>query len=116
MALIDDFKSRFPEFDTTVVNTKFPLIENVWSCYYGGSYSQVCDKEIILNLLAHLLTTEINTTSGSIKGVASRSVGSVSESYATPSNQGSQTDFFNTTKYGQRYIMLTQKNKGGYFV
>ena len=49
MALIDDFKARFPEFSTSLIDTSFPLIADVWSCYYGGDYTQECDKEAILN-------------------------------------------------------------------
>lgn len=116
MALIYDFKSRFPNFDTTVVDAKLPILETVWSCYYGGSYDNDCDKEIILNLLAHLFINETSSKDSSIKGVASKSVGSVSTSYVANSQQNSNVDFFNTSKYGQRYLMLTSKNIGGYFV
>ena len=116
MALIDDFKTRFPNFDTTTVDEVLPTLENVWPCYYGGSYNLECDKEIILNLLAHLFISETASSNESIKGVASKSVGSVSTSYVANSQQNSNTDFFNTTKYGQRYIMLTSKNAGGVFV
>jgi len=116
MALIDDFKSRFPEFDTAVVDASFPLIADLWDCYYGGDYTQDCDKETILNLLAHLFLSETSTSSASIKGVASKAVGSVSVSYVASSVSNSNTDFFNTSKYGQRFLMLTRKNMGGYFV
>ena len=112
MALIDDFKARFPEFDTAVVDQYLPILEPVWPCYYGGDYSQVCDKEIILNLLAHLLVGESATSSNASRTVASKTVGSVSVSYAGLDSQSSTTDFFATTKYGQRYLMLIGRNSG----
>ena len=116
MALIDDFKARFPEFSTATIDASFPLIADTWDCYYGGDYSQDCDKETILNLLAHLFINETSTSTSSIKGVASKSVGSVSVSYTTSSAQGQNNDFFGTSKYGQRFLMLTRKRSGGFFV
>jgi len=116
MALIDDFKTRFPEFDTAVVDQFFPVIEPVYSCYFGGDVNVPCDKEAALNLLAHLLVGETRTSSKASRTTSSKSVGSVSVSYGESSGGRSNADFFNTTKYGQRYLVLTQHNIGGYFV
>lgn len=112
MALIDDFKSRFPEFDTAVVDQYLPILDPVWPCYYGGDYDLACDREIILNLLAHLLVGESADSSSANRTVASKTVGSVSVSYAGLDSQSATTDFFATTKYGQRYLMLTARNAG----
>lgn len=116
MALIDDFKARFPEFDTADADTYIPILEPLWPCYYGGSY-EGCDVEIILNLLAHLLVSELSTSIETIKDVASQSVGSVSVSYATASTSTNErSDWLRSTKYGQRYLMLTRTRAGGVFV
>ena len=44
MALIDDLKTRFPNLDTTAVETYLPLYENNYKCYYNAVYgSNECD-------------------------------------------------------------------------
>lgn len=117
MALIDDFKTRFPVFTPATVDATFPLIEVTWPCYFGGSYESACNKEIILNLLAHLFVDETNAGTSSIKSVDSKSVGSVSVSYsASTATGGEGYDFFKSTKYGQRFWMMTRSNVGAYFV
>lgn len=115
MALIDDFKKRFPEFDPEVVDQYFPALEEVWPCYYGRPYSK-CNKEIILNLIAHLMVIQINPGSSSIREQASRSVGSVSVSFTARTDTGGLSDFFGFTKYGQMYLMLTSTRRRAYFV
>jgi len=124
MAIIDDFKARFPEFDTAVVDAKFPLIEPEWPCYYGAVYGETsCDDATILMLCAHLMAVEVAAASQGGKGTsnrstASKSVGSVSVSYdAATQSGGALFDFFRTTSYGQRYLRLTSRNTpGGIFV
>lgn len=115
MALIDDFKNRFPEFDTAVVDQYLPILDGVWQCYYGKPYA-ACDKEIILNLVAHLLVLEQSPSTATVKEESSRSVGSVSVSYEARSTTSNLTDFFGATKYGQRYLMLTSTRRRAYFV
>jgi hypothetical protein len=112
MALIDDFKARFPEFTDAVVDQHIPILENVWPCYFAKPYTG-CNTEAILNLVAHLLTTETQTSSASAKNVASKSVGSVSTSYVQASQSTrAMYDMFGTTKYGQRFLQLIA-HKGG---
>jgi len=36
MAVSDDFKSRFPEFDAVTVDQYIPILEPVWPSYWGG--------------------------------------------------------------------------------
>ena len=116
MARIDDFKARFPNFDTAVVDSLFPIIEPQTPCYYGGGYdNNDCDKEIILQLWAHLLTIESRTSDVSVKNEASKSVGSVSVSYEAMPDVGSLS-WFKTTRYGQQFIYLTSINHGAKFV
>lgn len=115
MALIDDFKARFPEFPASVVDQYFPIIESYWQCYYGYPY-EGCYKEAILNLIAHLMVMETTTGSGSIRNVTSQSVGSVSESFESASSTGGLYDLFGTSKYGQRFLFLISRSHGPRFV
>ena len=106
MALIDDFKARFPEFDTGVVDQYLPILEGVWPCYFNKPYTG-CNQEAILNLVAHLLTTEVQTSKASGQVVASKSVGSVSTSYVQAAGSTSgMYSMFGSTKYGQRFLQL----------
>lgn len=118
MALIDDFKARFPgDFDTADVDQYIPILEPIWPCYYGGEYTDPCGKEIVLNLVAHLLVAELQAGTDTSKTTESRSVGNVSISYSpgyAPTTQ--RDDWLRTTKYGARYLMLTARNIGGFFV
>lgn len=117
MALIDDLKAKFPNIDAATIDTYFPLYETTYTCYYGAVYgSSVCDDEIILYLLAHLITIADTFQSGeSIQQIGSASVGSVSTSYiANPLDNNDK--FFASTLYGQQYTLLTAKNMGMYFV
>lgn len=115
MALVDDFKARFPEFDETVADERVPVLDLVWPSYYGGTYP--ADQEIILNLVAHLLVQDQAAGVAGKKSVSGHSVGSVSESFAAPTETGSNMqDFFITTKYGKQFLYLTSNRRGGAFV
>ena len=115
MALIDDFKARFPGFDVSEVDTYFPLIEGTYCCYYDGDLDDVCDKEIILNLLAHLFVIEKTDSDFTVQNVTSEKVGDVSTTYQNKSINNNDDSFFGSTKYGQKYLQLTSKIKAGAF-
>lgn len=116
MALIDDFKARFPEFTEAQSDTYIPILEPVWPCYYGGEY-EGCGVEIVLNLVAHLLVAEISKGSGAVKSIQSQSVGNLSVTYSAGfASSGPRDDWLRSTKYGQRYLMLTRSRQGGVFV
>lgn len=113
MTLIADFKARFPEFDTTVVDTYIPILEPVYPSYYALEYV-ASTKEATLNLLAHLLTMEISAGYDMRQAIASKSVGSVSVSYAAATYTGGELyDFMRGSKYGQRFMILTARRYGG---
>jgi len=115
--LVDDLIAKFPDIDQTIIYKYFPMYENTYSCYYNANYgSNKCDDEVILHLLAHLIVTANNTKGGiPVYQVASESVGNVSVSYVpTPLNSGDS--FFQSTIYGQTFLMLIKKNQGCYFV
>ncbi|MBL1319587.1 MAG: DUF4054 domain-containing protein [Mariprofundaceae bacterium] len=111
MSLTTDFKARFPAFATADVDTYMPIIEPVWSSYYNKDYA--VNKEAALNLIAHLLVLEINAGNASVQNEQSKSVGSVSVSYAQSTRTGALTDFLSSTKYGQRFLLLTAHQFGG---
>lgn len=127
MALIDDFKARFPEFNNSAVDvdSRFLMLEPEWPCYYNRPYGagDACDDAAILMLIAHLMAVEISASGGAGAGTPARSqqsksVGSVSVSYdANTQSGGADYDFFRTTSYGQRYLRLISRNApGGLFV
>ena len=117
MALRDDIKTRFPNLDTTAVDTYTPLYVNTYKCYYNAEYGvNDCDNEVILHLFAHLIAVNVSQSDGDqIRQVGSESVGSVSTSYVvTPLDNNDK--FFTSTIYGQTFKMLLSKNAGAYFV
>jgi hypothetical protein len=117
MARIDDFKARFPSFDTAVVDSIFPVIEPLSACYYGGDYdNNACDKEIFMQLWAHQITIENRASDGSVRNVASKAVGSVNVSYEASQAETGRMGWFNTTRYGQQFLLLTSTNQGAKFV
>lgn len=120
MALLDDFKGRFPEFPEDVADTFVPPLDGVWQFYYGGDYDVPRDREAILNLAAHLALmdsgTASNTGAAGYRQSTSKSVGSVSVSYATGSDETATDSFYMATRYGQRFLMLRRYNAGAMFV
>lgn len=110
MALIDDFKARFPEFTDAIVDVYIPILEPVWPCYFNKDYTVACNQEAILNLVAHLITLETQGGAAASQLVGSKSVGSVSVSYVAPT---ASLNMYSSTKYGQRFNMLTSAMYGG---
>jgi hypothetical protein len=122
--MLHDFKKMFPEFKSSLVKRHWQHIIAVSASLYGGSYQNPQDKVIILYLMAHLLQMRIQETENNSgegadanvgRGVSSRSVGSVSESYFQ-TNSDSGGDPLATTAYGRTYLELISKNNGGCWV
>lgn len=110
MTIQTDFEARFP---------LIPWVEEIASTWIYYTCLQYSDstKEAILNLIAHLLTLATLPGSGSSRNVASKSVGSVSVSYEASATQSSNlASWYNTTRYGQVYWMLTGRRVGARFV
>ena len=118
MAFIDDFKAKFPEFDTTAVDTYFATSEDDYKCYYGANYvgTGTCDDQAILMLQAHLFVVNDKSGTAPSKDAVSKAVDGVSVSFATPATNSQSDIFFMSTKYGQRYLQLIAHNFGGVFV
>lgn len=118
MAFIDDFKTKFPEFDTAKVDSYFATSENDYQCYFGAIYqgNGECDDQAILMLQAHLFVLSEKTGTSALKDTASKSVDGVSVSYVAPATTSQSDAFFSSTKYGQRYMQIRAFNFGGCFV
>lgn len=117
MALIDDFKTRFPEFDTADVDTAWPGLEASWPCLYNATYGDSsCTDEAILNLIAHLFVVTSSAGSGAAMVASSQSVGSVSVTNVVDANASDRKSYFMSTKYGQLFFMMTQFRHGACFV
>lgn len=117
MALLDDFLARFSNIDSAIANALVPIYESEYSCFYGGSYDNDCDKNAILFLIAHMVVTDPSYSGNELasRSVASQTVGSVSESFVAGSTGSDYTNWLNSTAYGQRFLMLTSKNVGPTF-
>ena len=117
MARIDDFKARFPKFDVAVVDSLFPIVEPLAVNYYGGDYDDSpLEREIFMQLYAHMITLENSEGSGSVRNVSSKAVGSVNISYEASQADMGRLGWFNTTRYGQQFIFLTSTHHGAIFV
>lgn len=119
MALIDDFIAKFPEIDSSLATTIVPLYENSWECYYGGSYDNDCDREAILLLMAHFVTTDPSYSAGNMgpsKDVSSQSVGSVSVTYRGAGDSSDFSSWIQSTRYGQLFWMKVMHHSGPQFL
>jgi len=120
MSLINDFKIKFTNFDTSKVDTNLPQIIDDYKYYYGAEYgSNSGDNTIILYLLAHLYYTYIESliSAETPKIESSRSVGKTSVSFDTSiMGKGNDDAFFSSTVYGMQYLRLIRKNISMYYV
>jgi len=119
MSLKNDLIARFPELSSEIVDKYLPIYENNYKAYYNADYgNNKIDNEIILNLLAHLVTvsSKYYTSGENVKQVASESVGGVSVNYAALPFTNQDDLFFNSTFYGQTFKMLIKRNNGAFFV
>lgn len=109
MSIQTDFEDRFPTI------TWVEAVASTWTAYTCLAYNDK-NKEAILNLIAHLLTLDALPGTGSARTAESKSVGSVSVSYGTSTTTSQWASFFNTTRYGQTYWLLTGRQVGARFV
>ena len=109
MTIQADFEARFPSI------TWVESVASTWTAYTCLAYGD-STKEAILNLIAHLLVLESAPGTGSARTAESKSVGSVSVSYGSASSSSNLATFFNSTRYGQKYWMLTGRQVGARFV
>jgi hypothetical protein len=117
MALIDDFKARFPEFTPATVDTAWAGLEASWPCHYNFGYGlSDCSNETILQLIAHLFVLATSGGNGPSQAVSAQSVGSVSQTFSVPQNVSTQSSFYNSTKYGQQFAILIASRVGAFFV
>jgi hypothetical protein len=112
MTIQADFEARFATATPPVVWAAW--VESVWPSYTCLAYEG--NQEAILNLIAHLLVLDSTPGTGSARTAESKSVGSVSVSYGSASSSSELAAFFNSTRYGQRYWLLTGRQVGAFFV
>lgn len=110
----DDFSARFPPpiFSAGDVTLYLPILEPIYPSYYGFSYNDET-KETTLNLIAHLIINERDGSAFGEQVVASKSADGVSTSFVASINTSTDAEFFNTTKYGQRFLRLKAGGYGG---
>ena len=109
MTIQADFEERFPSI------TWVAGVANSYESYTCLAYTDK-NKEAILNLIAHLITIEGQPGTGAARTAESKSVGSLSASYGAANSGSGLATFFNSTRYGQRYWLLTGRTVGGRFV
>lgn len=114
MSLLDDFKTRYPQFDPSAVDAAWPLIDPEYLCYYGVEYGvgTDCDDRIILVLCAHLFTVQSTTSNAPNLVTTSKSVGNVSVSYGT-GEVSAYRSFFMSSTYGQQFLQMTNRQAQG---
>ena len=113
--VIDDFKERFPNFDEQLVDTYLPPLIQTYCSYYSKPYTG-CTKEATLQLLAHLFVIDTSPSSATSQVQSSKSVKNVSVSYEGTYGKDGKDAFYNSTKYGQRFLILISNCYGGFFV
>jgi hypothetical protein len=103
--ILDDFRAKFPEFASISDDVINSLIAE-YKCYYNLGYDEnCCKKPAILYLIAHLVFLYQNPSTAPIRETSSQSVGSVSVSFSVGSKTNRES-FFNSTSYGQRFLLL----------
>ena len=108
MDIQSDFEARFPCI------VWVGGVANSWPSYTCLAYEG--REETILNLIAHLLVIEQQPGTGPARTAESKAVGSVSVSYGAANSGSGLATFFNSTRYGQRYWLLTGRQVGARFV
>lgn len=112
MSLLTDFGERFQEF-SPLNRAVFDGLESTLICIYGVPYGTSDKDDVIIQYLcAHLYFIDIGDSSSPKKAVQSRSVGGVLITYGS-GNEDRNTVLYNSTKYGQRFLMLTDSQRDG---
>lgn len=117
MALIDDFKAKFPnDFTEAQVDDNWANLDPEYQCFYNADLTIACEKSAALYVIAHLLYLSLQTSNASFRLAQSTTVHDVSVSYAMPANFDDLHAFYNTTRYGQLFIQITSSTMGAVFV
>jgi len=120
MSLLDDFKVRFAndkKLNLAAIEADWASLDPIWNCYYCFDYGQnACTDEAIFNLIAHLWIVESKSKASPIKSIASKSVAALSTSYTPGNDSSSNTLFYSTSIYGQRFMRIASQRMGGFFV
>jgi hypothetical protein len=108
MVTIAEFRERFLDFSDSGAypDSRIQLFLDDSSLLIGDNWG-TCKDLGIMYLTAHYLVISNAENSGitsSANQVSSKSVGSVSESFATPTFKNENDYFYSSTSYGQRYL------------
>ena len=115
MSLQADFTTKFTEFTAQQITDYFLSLEETYPFLYGVLYgTSNNDDQVVLYLMAHLMSLQVSGKSGNY--AISKSDGDVSISYAIPSSFSERYLFYSSTKYGVMFLQLTSKNIGAHFV
>jgi hypothetical protein len=117
MSLTSDFKTRFPEFNATVVDARFPVLIPTYPDYFNYPYlTDLKVNETILNLMAHLLMDDQQASQNQINLFVSTGVGKVSGQFSIPAITTGFRSYFGASKYGQKFLFRSGTRQGGIFV
>ena len=108
---VDGFKERFPEFDKIdddVIKRAAAIFDELYKTAFDGLHVQ-CEDYFV----AHWLTVNEGDGGGT---VVSKSVGSVSITYATSDSGMPRYGSFGATKYGRRFVDLGSTYDSGVYI
>jgi hypothetical protein len=109
---VDDFTTRFPQFADTDDEQIQALLDEA-SRSVDDSWTADDIKPAILYLTAHMLLSETaESDKGGSFGIASESIGPISQSYVNQAGQAAADPLLGS-EYGRRYLALLKKNKSG---
>lgn len=115
--IITAFEARFPNFSTEQVESVLPRLIPGYTAYYNAEFGVSSDFDnSILFLLAHLFVIETSPSPAQINQLSSSSVQGVSQNFNVEQNTSAFRSFFNSTWYGQQFLMSINPRQGAMFV
>lgn len=101
------FRLIYPQFNTTADALVLALAEQA-ECYLPSGCEDCLDQLIML-LVAHMLSIRTASGAGGGLAVASASEGGISVSLAMPANADARGQWLNMTPFGQQYAALADR-------
>lgn len=101
------FRLVYPQFNTTADALVLALAEQA-ECYLPRGCENCLDQLVML-LVAHMLSIRTSSGTGGGLAVASASEGGISVSLAMPANADARGQWLNITPFGQQYAALAAR-------
>ena len=101
------FRLIYPQFNTTADALIIALAEQA-KCYLPRGCEDCLDQLVML-LVAHMLSIRTASGTGGGLAVASASEGGISVSLAMPANADARGQWLNMTPFGQQYAALAAR-------